>query len=96
MRLFPRRDHPSRRLLRSLERRIVAACGLKRAWSRRSRVSLAPRRTDGGTPPLLLIVSGEPGTPGEAAPGVQAYCFRLCLTTAADRLPFHSSPCGPR
>jgi len=64
MRLFPRRDHPSRRLLRFLERRIVAACGLKRAWSRRSRVSLAPRRTDGGTPPLLLIVSGEPGTPG--------------------------------
>lgn len=30
---------------------------------------------------LPLINEGEPGTPGEAAPGVQAYCFRLCLTT---------------
>ncbi|MDI1314558.1 FAD-dependent oxidoreductase [Prosthecobacter sp.] len=30
---------------------------------------------------LPLIQAGEPGTPGEPAPGVQAYCFRLCLTT---------------
>ncbi len=30
---------------------------------------------------LPLIDAGEPGVPGEAAPGVQAYCFRLCLTT---------------
>lgn len=30
---------------------------------------------------------GDPGVPGEPAPGVQAYCFRLCLTTAEDRLP---------
>jgi len=30
---------------------------------------------------LPLIQSGEPGTPGDPAPGVQAYCFRLCLTT---------------
>ncbi len=30
---------------------------------------------------LPLIQSGDPGTPGEPAPGVQAYCFRLCLTT---------------
>lgn len=29
---------------------------------------------------LPLIQEGEPGTPGEPAPGVQAYCFRLCLT----------------
>jgi hypothetical protein len=36
---------------------------------------------------LPLINDGEPGVPGEPAPGVQAYCFRLCLTTAADRLP---------
>jgi hypothetical protein len=36
---------------------------------------------------LPLLNTGEPGTPGEPAPGVQAYCFRLCLTTAADRLP---------
>ena len=30
---------------------------------------------------LPLIQEGEPGTPGEPAPGVQAYCFRLCLST---------------
>lgn len=30
---------------------------------------------------LPLINEGEPGTPGEPAPGIQAYCYRLCLTT---------------
>ncbi|QDV50460.1 FAD-dependent oxidoreductase [Gimesia fumaroli] len=29
---------------------------------------------------LPLIEAGELGTIGEAAPGVQAYCFRLCVT----------------
>ncbi len=41
---------------------------------------------------LPLINAGEPGEPGAAAPGVQAYCFRLCLTTAADRLPIDPPP----
>jgi hypothetical protein len=36
---------------------------------------------------LPLVNAGEPGQSGDPAPGVQAYCFRLCLTTAADRLP---------
>jgi len=36
---------------------------------------------------IPLVQAGEPGTPGDPAPGVQAYCFRLCLTTADDRLP---------
>ncbi len=36
---------------------------------------------------LPLVNTGEPGTPGDPAPGIQAYCYRLCLTTAADRLP---------
>ncbi|MEA3207055.1 MAG: hypothetical protein QOE70_112 [Chthoniobacter sp.] len=36
---------------------------------------------------LPLVNEGEPGRAGESAPGVQAYCFRLCLTTAADRIP---------
>lgn len=36
---------------------------------------------------LPLVQAGEPGTPGEPAPGVQAYCFRLCLTTNANRIP---------
>jgi hypothetical protein len=35
---------------------------------------------------LPLIDAGEPGIPGEPAPGVQAYCYRLCLTTADDRI----------
>lgn len=36
---------------------------------------------------LPLVNTGEPGPPGDPAPGIQAYCYRLCLTTAADRLP---------
>jgi hypothetical protein len=41
---------------------------------------------------LSLVQPGDPGTEGDAAPGVQAYCFRLCLTTAADRLPIAPPP----
>ncbi len=41
---------------------------------------------------LPLINKGEPGKPGEPAPGIQAYCFRLCLTTAKDRLPIKAPP----
>lgn len=36
---------------------------------------------------LPLVQAGDPGRPGEPAPGVQAYCYRLCLTTNANRLP---------
>lgn len=41
---------------------------------------------------LPLVQAGEPGTPGDPAPGVQAYCFRLCLTTNANRLPIAPPP----
>lgn len=41
---------------------------------------------------LPLIQEGEPGNQGDPAPGVQAYCFRLCLSTAADRLPIAPPP----
>jgi hypothetical protein len=41
---------------------------------------------------LPLLNAGTPGVEGEPAPGVQAYCFRLCLTTAADRLPIAPPP----
>lgn len=41
---------------------------------------------------LPLINPGEPGTPGNPAPGVMAYCFRLCLSTADDRLPIQPPP----
>ncbi len=40
---------------------------------------------DSGVLPLVEL--DEVGKPGDTAPGVQAYCYRLCLTTAADRLP---------
>jgi hypothetical protein len=36
---------------------------------------------------LPFVDAGDPGTPSEPAPGVQAYCFRLCLTNAEDRIP---------
>jgi len=37
---------------------------------------------------LPLVNPGEPGTPGDPAPGIQAYCFRLCLTTdPANQIP---------
>ena len=36
---------------------------------------------------LPLVQAGDPGVPGDPASGVQAYCFRLCLTTADDRIP---------
>ncbi|MCA9058226.1 MAG: FAD-dependent oxidoreductase, partial [Planctomycetaceae bacterium] len=41
---------------------------------------------------LPLINSGQPGEPGEEAPGVMAYCFRLCLSTGEDRLPIDPPP----
>jgi hypothetical protein len=41
---------------------------------------------------LPLVNRGEPGTPGEPAPGVMAYCFRLCLSTADNRLPILPPP----
>ncbi|MBI5820049.1 MAG: FAD-dependent oxidoreductase [Verrucomicrobia bacterium] len=42
---------------------------------------------------LPLVQEGEPGTPGAPAPGVQAYCFRLCLTTnETNRIPIAPPP----
>ena len=40
---------------------------------------------DSGVLPLVEL--DDVGKPGDPAPGVQAYCYRLCLSTAADRLP---------
>jgi hypothetical protein len=37
---------------------------------------------------LPLLQEGTPGTPGDPAPGIQAYCYRLCLTTnPANQIP---------
>jgi hypothetical protein len=42
---------------------------------------------------LPLINEGGPGTQGEPAPGIQAYCFRLCLTTnPANMIPITPPP----
>ena len=40
---------------------------------------------DSGVLPLIEL--DDVGKPGDPAPGVQAYCYRLCLSTASDRLP---------
>jgi len=41
---------------------------------------------------LPLVQAGEPGKDGEPAPGVQAYCYRLCLTTNANRIAIAPPP----
>jgi hypothetical protein len=51
---------------------------------------LVPGKPESGLLPLLQ--AGDPGQSGDPAPGVQAYCFRLCLTTANDRLPIAPPP----
>lgn len=43
---------------------------------------------DPGSGLLPLISTAPPGTAGQGDRRVQAYCFRLCLTQADDRLPF--------
>lgn len=40
---------------------------------------------------LPLLQEGEPGNQGDPAPGIQAYCYRLCLTTD----PANSIPIAP-
>lgn len=46
---------------------------------------VVPGKPSSGLLPLLQ--AGDPGTPGEPAPGLQAYCYRLCLTKGENRLP---------
>jgi hypothetical protein len=36
---------------------------------------------------IPFVHAGDPGNPGDPAPGIQAYCYRLCLTKNADHLP---------
>ena len=66
MRLVPRRDHPSRRALRAVGRRVVAALGLKslRRRLRVDRVGRITARTGVGPGHRIVFVSGEPDTPG--------------------------------
>jgi glycosyltransferase involved in cell wall biosynthesis len=76
MRLFPRRDHPLRRLLRAWERSVVAWLGLRRPTTpprdptggSHAVTRHDPRRNDGGrrARPHLVLVSGESANPGHA------------------------------
>ncbi|HEY1174348.1 MAG TPA: FAD-dependent oxidoreductase [Verrucomicrobiae bacterium] len=49
-----------------------------------------PGKPDSGL--LPLVQAGDPGKQGDPAPGVQAYCYRLCLTTNANRIPITAAP----
>jgi hypothetical protein len=50
--------------------------------------------TDGQGGLLPMIYAGDPGTPGQGDDKVQAYNFRMCLTTdPANRVPF-TQPAG--
>jgi hypothetical protein len=62
------------------------------AWDRDFPLDPYVKPGDPSSGLLPLVQAGDPGTPGEPAPGVQAYCYRLCLTTAADRLPIAPPP----
>jgi hypothetical protein len=62
-------------------------------WDRDFPLDPYVRRGDSSSGLLPLINQGEPGAPGEPAPGVQAYCFRLCLTTDPhNMLPIQAPP----
>ncbi|MCA9035490.1 MAG: FAD-dependent oxidoreductase [Planctomycetaceae bacterium] len=56
-------------------------------WDRDFPLDPYVRRGDLTSGLLPLVSEGAPGSPGEAAPGNMAYCFRLCLSTAEDRKP---------
>ncbi|REK18367.1 MAG: FAD-dependent oxidoreductase [Planctomycetota bacterium] len=61
-------------------------------WDRDFPLDPYVRKGDPTSGLLPLVDAGDPGTPGEAAPGIMAYCFRLCLSTADDRLPIEAPP----
>jgi choline dehydrogenase-like flavoprotein len=50
-------------------------------WDRDFPLDPYVKRGDPASGLLPLVDGDDPGVPGEPAPGVQAYCYRLCLTT---------------
>ena len=50
-------------------------------WDRDFPLDPHVKKGDPASGLLPFVEAGEAGTPGDAAPGVQAYCYRLCLTT---------------
>lgn len=81
---LPRRDH----LAPGPNGRVPGGQGV---WDRDFPLDPYVVKGDPASGLLPLVQEGEPGTPGDAAPGVQAYCFRLCLTTD----PANSMPIAP-
>lgn len=64
------------------------------AFSRAHQFHVAVNGLDARKKPLPFIQAGPPGKPGQGDRKVQAYNFRLCLTTRKDnRLPF-AKPAG--
>lgn len=62
-------------------------------WDRDFPLDPYVRKGDPKSGLLPLVQEGNPGKPGEPAPGVQAYCYRLCLTTnPANRIPIVPPP----
>ena len=51
------------------------------AWDRDFPLDPYVVKGDPASGVLPLVTKGEPGRQGDPAPGVMAYCFRLCLTT---------------
>lgn len=60
-------------------------------WDRDFPLDPYVKRGDPASGLLPLVDGDDPGVPGEPAPGVQAYCYRLCLTTD----PANSMPIEP-
>ncbi|MCA9039718.1 MAG: FAD-dependent oxidoreductase [Planctomycetaceae bacterium] len=54
------------------------------AWDRDFPLDPYVRKGDPSSGLIPLVQEGDPGVPGEPASGVQAYCYRLCLTTNPD------------
>ena len=78
---LPRTDH----LMPGPNGRVPGGQG---AWDRDFPLDPYVVKGDPKSGLLPLINQGEPGHPGDPAPGVQAYCFRLCLTSdPANSLP---------
>jgi len=55
-------------------------------WDRDFPLDPYVKRGDPTSGLLPLVQTGDPGQPGDPVPGVQAYCFRLCLTTNRDNM----------
>ncbi|QEF96400.1 Xanthan lyase precursor [Stieleria maiorica] len=75
----PRTDHPQP----GSNGRVPGGQGV---WDRDFPLDPYVVKGDPSSGLLPLVSEGAPGNPGDPAPGVMAYCFRLCLTTDASNM----------